>query len=222
MMHQVKLIQIFYDESQRQHLNQNVAHYFNGNITNAPCLENHAIANIVNGGFGIDSKYLGILSWAFERKRALRIDNIVPKIDDSADVFAFDSSHTKPNVWVKAEQWHKGITGVARECFFELGWQEIATTFTKIETPNIYSNAFITKSSIYQVYVNEWLVPFMGVLVNLESAKTNANYKAGKATPEWLERTTGYPYYTLMPFVCERLFSTYLAYNKYLTIKHLA
>lgn len=223
----VQLYQILYDVNQRQHLSTNTIWYDNSNATNQPCLENHVIADLIISGQHLQSDYFGVLSWAFERKRALRINSVLPLIDGSAYVFAFDHHHNQPNVWRKAETWHKGIISAAREAFFECGMQEVAVSFDKVITPNIYSNAFVARREVYEHYVMTWLVPFMTVLERLESAQTECKgYTAMKhkqgVTAEHLQRVTGYPYYTLMPFICERLFSTYLAFNKHLTIKHIA
>lgn len=244
----VQLYQILYDESQRQHLSTSTAWYDNSDATNQPCLENHVIADLILSGAHLQSDYFGVLSWAFERKRAVRIDKLLPMVDGSADVYAFDKMHTHPNVWRKAETWHKGIIESARETFEALQWIQanekflkplnptfgknvewkfVSEHFDKIQTPNIYSNAFIARTSIYEDYVINFLNPFMTYLVYIESAQqpclsyTKMKAKQG-VTADHLERVTGYPYYTLMPFICERLFSTYLAFNKHLTIKHIA
>jgi len=223
----VQLYQILYDASQKQHLSTDTIWYDNSNATNQPCLENHVIAELLTSGDHNGADYVGVLSWAFERKRAVRIDKLLPMIDGSADVYAFDNMHNQPNVWRKAETWHKGIIDTAREAFFAMGRSDVATQFDQVQTPNIYSNAFIARTHVYEDYVTNWLIPFMNVLVHIESAQTECKgYTSLKrkqgVTAEHLQKVTGYPYYTLMPFVCERLFSTYLAFNISLTIKHIA
>jgi hypothetical protein len=224
---QVEIYQILYDESQRQHLSTDTIWYDNSNATNQPCLENHVIAEIIRSTIFNGADYIGVLSWAFERKRAVRIDKLLPLVDGSVDVYAFDNMHKQPNVWTKSETWHKGIIRAAREAFFEMGRADVATTFDKVRTPNIYSNAFIARREVYQHYVHTWLIPFMNALERVQSAQTECkSYTSLKrkqgVTSEHLQRVTGYPYYTLMPFICERLFSTYLAFNPHLTIKHIA
>lgn len=223
----VQLYQILYDESQRVSLSTSTSWYDNSNATNQPCLENHVIADLVMSGAHLQADYFGVLSWAFERKRAVRIDKLLPLVDGSVDVYAFDNMHKQPNVWTKAETWHKGIIKAAREAFFEMKRADVAVQFDKVRTPNIYSNAFIARTSVYEDYVHTWLVPFMNALAHVESAQSECkSYTALKqkqgVTTEHLQRVTGYPYYTLMPFICERLFSTYLAFNTHLTIKHIA
>lgn len=220
----VKILQIFYDDSQKQYLSPLVAHYDNSGATNQPCLENHVIAKSVASGFHGNCTHYGVLSWAFERKRALKIDTVLELVKNdnyATDVYAFDSMHTKPNVWIKAEQWHKGICGIAKEAFEHAGLKEYAKQFDKIITPNIYSNAFLARPVIYEAYVHTVLIPFMNVLVEMESAQADAKYKVGKATPEHLLKSTGYNYYTMMPFVCERLFATFMGMNSKLKLKHL-
>jgi hypothetical protein len=221
------LYQILYDESQRASLSTSTTWYDNSDATNQPCLENHVIADLVMSGAHLQADYFGVLSWAFERKRAVRIDKLLPMVDGLYDVYAFDNMHKQPNVWTKAETWHKGIIKAAREAFFEMERAEIVVQFDQVRTPNIYSNAFIARREIYEDYVTTWLIPFMTALAHLESAQTECKgYTSLKrkqgVTSEHLQRVTGYPYYTLMPFICERLFSTYLAFNTHLTLKHIA
>lgn len=221
----IKIFQIFYDESQRAELHPVVAHVDNSKATNEPCLENHVISKLIGMGMHDNCDYFGVLSWKFEKKRAVTITSVLERIEQDAgqnDVYAFDSSHTKPNVWVKAEQWHPGITSVAREAFERAGLQRYADQFDTVRTPNIYSNAFLARPLIYEIYVDTVLNPFMSALMQVESAKVDARYRAGKASKEHLLRATGYEYYTLMPFVCERLFPTFCAINKITKIKHLA
>ncbi len=221
----VKILQIYYDDAQKPYLSPLVAHWNNANAKNEPCLENHVIVKSVLNGFHNDCSHYGVLSWAFERKRALKIENVLELIKNdnyANDVYAFDSMHTKPNVWVKAEQWHKGIIEIAREAFEHAGLKEYARQFDKVHTPNIYSNAFLARPVIYEAYVQTILIPFMSVLVEMESAQQDAKYKAGKADPDHLLKSTGYYYYTMMPFVCERLFSTFLGMNPKIRLKHLA
>lgn len=223
----VQIYQILYDAAQTQHLSTDTIWYDNSNATKQPCLENHVIADLITSGDHNGADYIGVLSWAFERKRAVRIDKLLPLVDGKYNVYAFDSLQSQPNVWVKAETWHKGIIAAAREAFFALEWYKVATTFDRIKTPNIYSNAFIARTSVYEDYVTNWLIPFMDVLVLLRSAQEPCmSYTKMKArqsvTAEHLKRVTGYEYYTLMPFICERLFPTYLAFNEHLTLKHIA
>ncbi len=221
----VKILQVFYDDSQRSYLSPLVAHYDNRNGTNQPCLENHVIAKAILSGFHNNCSHFGVLSWAFERKRSIKIEHIIESIqadNEKIDVYAFDSMHTKHNVWVKAEQWHKGIIEIGKDAFKLANMHDYAEQFDKVFTPNIYSNAFLARPVVYEAYVYTVLIPFINVLVEMESAQRNANYKAGKATPEQLLRATGYNYYTMMPFVCERLFSTFLGMNPKLRTKNLA
>lgn len=222
----VRVNQIAYAPEHTQYLSPHAVWYDNSNATEQPCLENHVISQLINDGDHDGCDYFGVLSWAFERKRAVSLSKLLPLVDGTSDVFAFDNLHKQPNVWRKAETWHKGIIDVAREVFKQ-SHPHVAERFDTVQTPNIYSNAFLTRPDVYEQYVYDWLDPFMSVLMRTESAqKPCTSYTAMKAkqgvTSEHLRRATGYPYYTLMPFVCERLFSTFLAFNPHLTIKHIA
>lgn len=60
--------------------------------------------------------------------------------------------------------------------------------------------------------------------VELQTAlNKRAPYKTGNTannTPEQLIKATGQPHYTMHPFICERVFPTFLSHNRHIKIKH--
>lgn len=219
---------IYYGEEQKKFLHPELRAYYNEPKYN-PCLENEVIADLIKYGVHKDCDYFGVISWRFEKKHGRSISSILNTIKegkDRADVYSFFSLHTKPNLWLVAERWHTGIIEVAKEIFEKAGMKNVADDLEKIKMSSIYQNAHFTRPDIYEKYVNEWLVPIMSVMMDEgnESIQRKLNvdtrYKSDKRK-DHLQKIFGFPFYTLHPFVLERLFSTFLAYQNYKVI-HIA
>lgn len=221
-MNKIKGYQVYYDHAQENFLNRKLIPYFNP-VVYSPCLENHVISELILTDQHQDCDYFGVLSWKFEKKHARSLTKLIEQVEtdqEKIDVYTFFQLHTKPNVWQVAEKWHPGITEIAREIFKRMGK---AQDFDTVRTPAVYQNAFLTRPEIYEDYVKNWLVPFMEILKH-EDIKARCDidtrYKSEKSKDR-LKTIFGFPYYTLHPFLCERLFSTYLAYTNY-KVKHIA
>ena len=80
----------------------------------------------------------------------------------------------------------------------------------------IYFNYFVAKPKIYEDYVKNLLEPAMHLMEHDPEIKklvnVNSHYKK-PVTPE-LKAQTGYDYYPLHPFICERLINLYIAKNQ--------
>lgn len=227
-MNKLKGIQVYYRHEQENKLHPRLIPYFNPTIY-SPCLENHVISELILQDEHKDCDYFGVFSWKFEKKHARSLTRLMEEVEndkDNADVYSFFSLHTKPNLWIVAEKWHKGITEVSKEIFVKAGMEEVAMELETIKMPSIYQNAFFTRPEIYETYVKEWLVPVMKVMMDRQDKdiqdklNIDTGYKS-ESRKEHLKQTFGFPYYTLHPFICERLFSTFLSYTNY-KVKHLS
>ncbi len=224
MAPKIKIYQIYFDEKSKARIDPLTIPYDNSNTdTIKPCLENHVIRSLVEHRQHLDCDYFGVLSWAFENKNPLKIKYIYDLVDGSFDVYSFYGLHTSDNVWKVAERWHKGIIDMAQHVFNKLNMDVNVKT---IVTPTVYQNAFLTTPIIYERYVNEMLIPFMDMLLSDKEIQARVNsdtrYKHGEFNKSKMEKVTGKPHYTFHTFICERLFSTFLAMNPYYKIKHLS
>lgn len=227
-MNQLKGVQIYYDASQEGYLNPNLIPYYNAASYN-PCLENTVIKELILKGNHKDCDYFGVFSWRFEKKHARSLTRLMDEVrndKDGADVYSFFSLHTKPNLWVVAEKWHKGILEVTKDIFRKTDLFKVADELETIRMSSIYQNAHFARPDIYEKYVIEWLIPLMTAMLDERDTElqtklnVDTRYKSEKSK-EHLKKTFGSPYYTLHPFICERFFSTFLAYHNY-KVKHIS
>ncbi len=227
VMDKIKLYQIYYSEATRAMCK--TPHLIDG--TNAgKYLENSAIVRTLDKFHEED--YIGILSPRFEEKRVWRhsvntIEGIYTAIENdgySADVYSFFGGFQTRNVWTKAEQWQPGILEIANRIFAEFEPTK-GIDITELETPIVYQNAFVARREVYADYVQTWLRSLITIMENnFEIAALlmqDAKYKDAKLDKQKMIGTFGKPYYTFHPFVCERFFSTYLALNPEITLKHI-
>lgn len=222
-----KVYQIYYDEQSRAACYPEFEPIDNKDCT--PFFENTIIAELIKQGRHIDHNYFGVFSGNFKHKIGSSKDSkkITPQLiydNLDCDVVSFFRSHRNKNVVTKADVFHPGFKRALQNILSAIGFHvdlEKDTRFT------VYQNHFISKSEIYEQYVNELLIPAMREMDNKANKELHniiwqdSNYHKKKNMPEKLKKEMGVPYYPYHTFICERLFSVFL--NKYpeITCKHL-
>lgn len=217
-----KLIQIIYDESQREKCYTFAEVYFNQELT--IFFENSVISKLV-----IDSQTdkIAVCSWKLYEKMKWYIGvprEITPELLESDyEVLSFTKNTKDHRMFAAAENWHKGFVDIFKKVCDATGIR-----FTgEVKNP-IYQNHFSAKTEIYKDYVTTYLNPVMGLMENdpeiNKMVMTNSNYsKLVKSTPEEIERLKqkiGIDYYPIAPFLLERLFSVYVQ-NKNINVSWL-
>ena len=219
--------QIYFDDNSKKCLKDFAIPYDNTwheGKPKQPAFENHIILDLITAGAHKDCDYFGVLSWQFEKKNSYWLKNI---FDDMAkfpnmETYTFYKAHTQPNLWRVAEQWHAGIIVTAQHIFNRFNGFKISQN----EMPTIYQNAHLTKSDIYEDYVQTWLRPLMEIMADTgdvwlqERLYSDTKYKSYSLNKTKLQNVTGVPYYPMHSFICERFFATYCAAKK-IKIKHL-
>jgi hypothetical protein len=88
----------------------------------------------------------------------------------------------------------------------------------------VLSNAIITRQHVYEDYVLSVLEPCMTVMDNDEEIRErvwkNSGYHKNKSMSAKLKADLGVNYYPLHTFICERLWSVYLAMNPSVKFRH--
>jgi hypothetical protein len=195
-----------------------------------PAFENHVISELIEKKKHIGHEYFGVFSWGFENKTGKRFDRIFEEVQEKeADIYAFNGKNNNAHIWRQANVWHPGLLAVSQSLVDKLGYNiNLYDLSVKHGGFNytVYGNHFITSPEIYEAYVKEMLDPALWLMFTDESLIERLNKNSGynKTRRDLLERMpmiTGKPYYTLHTFVCERLFSTWLALNKKYSIKHI-
>jgi hypothetical protein len=227
----VEIQQIAYNDETLAMVSPKAQMIFNANKDRS--LENRVIADYVNECLVEDlaNTYIGILSARFEQKISWKssvntIADIIEQIERdgfSAEVYSFFGAFTRRNVWIVAERWQPGVLAAGRYLCNEI-WNGV--DITELNTPIIYQNAFVAYGPIYKRYVDEALRPALRIIdtdtVLQQLLDKDSKYRAlHRLKGKDCEAVFGRPYYTLHPFVLERLFSTWLAMNPDITIKHI-
>jgi len=136
--------------------------------------------------------------------------------ETDADIYAFCKSFTKDNVWVKGENWHADFVKIGNLIFNKLGFDIDVST---LDTHPIYFNYWLIKTSLFEKYCHDLLIPAMNLMNSDEEimaiCERNANYTGNNVMKaQQCIEVFGKPFYTYYPFVLERFMSTFAAIHE--------
>lgn len=185
-------IRLFYNESTK-YFESNIFKYLSGNKNE-----------------WINKDYVGILTYSFEKKIFMNLDNIYNKIieilNNNPDCKLITFYHGILQNRINSIYFHGKIKEIFDHTLSEFGI-EVPVDYSKI-TP-FYRNYWLTTSELMAKYIDfalEYMKRlddesdlFLQVMVN-----SNAKYN-GVLSKEKLLKITGFPYYTNHCFVMERL-----------------
>lgn len=217
-----RLIQICYKEEQRSACYPFAEIHFNNSLT--VFFENSVIKERV-----LTSTHdkISVCSWKLKEKLRWYIGK--PReltqevLESDYDVLSFTKNTDHHRMIDAANVWHKGfreiMTRVLHHCSIKMPHE--------VKVP-IYQNHFSARLDIYQDYVNNYLRPCMWVMENepeinrlvMQDSGYNKLAKKDAAIPDFLMDQIGVPYYPLIPFLLERLFSIY-CHNKKIKVTPL-
>lgn len=213
----IKVYQIYYDDSQKEKLNPRCIPYFNDKLT--PFFENQVILDLKPEIKGSD--YFGVLSNKFEQKNETNIPfELIEK--GEFDIYCigkksiFNHNVLQFSTDAHGSAWRFLFFSMVSEALFN---NDILLTLDVLESVNkgVYQNAVICKSDIYDLYIKSTLEPCAKWLENNISLKSLLFSKCdydGSLTPEQLLSKYGLPHYTFHTFLLERLWSVFLQVNK--------
>lgn len=217
--------QIYYHEVQKENMWSFSVPYYNENLT--IFFENSVISKLVSET-KVDK--IAVCSWKLKDKlqwnlaRPRKPSDITEELLNSDyDVLPFTRNSKHHEMLAAANLWHPGFKETMTKIVEGIGKK----MRSEVKIP-IYQNAFSAKREIYQDYVNDYLNPAIELVKNdpevYKMATVNSNYtklmREDCASAEYLQGKIGFPYYPLIPFVLERLFSLYV-YNKKINVTWL-
>lgn len=221
----VALIQILYDEKQREELYPFAIPYFNEKLS--PYFENSVIADIVPS---ISSDYISVCSWRLRRKRGdvhhwLKNDSTLTeyKLESfSGDVAILTPRSPAHKTLLMAATWH-GEYWVDAFDHFKPFLNSLGLTVPKCNyvpgDPDlnhaIYENHFVARMEIYHDYVLNCLRPAIQFMEqNKEVYMAPSGYKEKKRNAneeiKLVQGKLGMTDWPIAPFILERLFSIYI------------
>lgn len=216
------LTQIYFKEEQKEHCFPFATLYFNENLT--VYFENDPISKLVPTS---TADKISISSWKLKEKLRYFIGrprDITPELLDSDyEVLSFTKNTKYHDFFAFADAHHKNF----RQTFEKMLNAAGLKMPYKVKNP-IYQNHHSSRADIYRDYVKTYLVPCMEVIKNdpevNKLAMVDSNYsqlaKTSAATSEYLKEKIGVPYYPLVPFLLERLFSVYCQ-NRNIKVEYL-
>lgn len=220
-----ELIQIYYHESQKERLYSFAKPYFNEKLT--IFFENDPIRRLV---MATKAEKIGVCSWKLKEKLCYNLspprkeaDITEELINSDYDVLPFTRNSKHHEMLAAAEMWHPGFKATLKRILDCLG----INMPSEVKVP-INQNHFMAKREIYQDYVKRYLSPVMDLIENdpeiYKLATVDSNYsrldRHNTIKSEELQAKIGFPYYPLVPFLLERLFSIYI-HNRNIQVKWL-
>jgi len=219
------IYQIYYDERSARRLDPLYTPYRNARL--GPFFESAIVADLLGGRHQRAADYFGVLSWKFAAKIPLGARAILARIQrdrSSADVYSFFGRITERRVWPLAEQKHPGILRAATELMRRVS---IDVDLAHLDAPIIYQNHFVCRSPLYERFGLELLGPALRAMadeadVELQSLlRQDSHYRDPRLSVAQVMAIFGRPYFCMQPFICERLFSTWLALNPGVHVRHV-
>lgn len=194
--------------------------YFNHDLT--IFFENEVISKLVSRETEYDK--IAICSWKLKDK--LRWNLGKPRLPEDIteevlnrdyDILPFTRNTDWHKMLEAASIWHPGFRPTMTKIVEGIGKKMPG----EVKIP-IYQNAFSAKREIYQDYVKNYLNPAMELAKNdpeiYKLATQDSHYtkltRDGGASAEYLQQKIGFPYYPLITFILERLFSVYVHNQK--------
>lgn len=159
----------------------------------------------------LQSKYMGFITYKYKTEsHNVNADQII-KDNPGYDLYALIPQGDR--MTLREEPWHPPPFKDVMELLFSRLGMEVgdvmgATVF--------YRNYWVARTPIVQDYAR-----FMTRAINIiesdpvvsKAFLNNAHYDAGQLQPEFLVKLTGKPYYTMHPFILERLICAYCSHR---------
>jgi hypothetical protein len=225
----IRIRQVYYDWFQQGSLLKGSEPYYYPLAD--PFLENRVLRDCVRCGDHLGSDYYGVLSWRFSQKtgkKGVDVQSAIERDADRPDVYSFFGNAPDANVWLRAVLvCHPlRLAEIAQKIFNRLGRTE---DIFELKTPVIYSNYWIARPFVLERYVSEMLVPAMSLMEEDDEIRTlcfeDARYRPvhhRALSPRKCKKIFGRPYYTYHPFICERLFPSWLALHPEVRFKNFS
>lgn len=220
----IRIHQVCFDSRSLAAVDPAYVPYFNS--TRQPFFENAVISDLMENGADREADYFGIFSWRFSRKIPLGANDILGRMskdDCASDVYSFFGWDEGTRIWLQGETAHPGIIEATEYLLSKMG---IRLNLGRIRPPVVFQNHFICRSRLYRKYYLEMLRPAILLMCSPKQRKLrgllnrDANYRPD-LPPEYFISNFGMIHATLHPFICERLFSTWLYLNPRVRFRQL-
>lgn len=211
----IAVFQTFFSEKTRHRLSPNCIPIYVPQ--NDRFLENSIILELVKGGSHQCADFVGLFSWRFFEKIPISFSEIIQRMSADrfqAAVYSFFGAIPKAAIWRYAESKHPGILAAAKYLLSRMG---IEPDLEQLEAPVIYQNHFLCRPGVLNAYCESMLGPAIRLMRDSGDEELqallckDAGYYDYEKDTQDMGEIFGQRFPTLHPFICERLFSTWLA-----------
>jgi len=201
----IKIHQIFYDESQRVHLDNHFVPY-NNEGKNYPFNFEYAVFfDLYKKTNWSQVDLLGTVSWKFSQKTGLSGEKLLRHISENPgmDVYfvnPFPELSIYNNVWEQGDAFHPELTKITSLLLKECGYSDNILSIENPPNLMAYCNYWVANKKFWDAYI-QFLTPLWTYLQKGDSSVEKYLQCSADALTES-------PY---LPFIFERLFSSFLS-----------
>lgn len=203
----IRIHQIFYDDTQRPSLDPAFIPYDNRLNPCPEWREYHVFRTAWISGLCRDGDVTGFLSWKFGAKTGLRGKQFIRFIrrHPGRDVYFAHPYRVEPhaftNIWQQAELHHPGILALAQRIFDAVGRDLDLASLDQPREQVLFCNYWAGTLGFWNGFMGFCEPVYHHILHGLDDAERRLIWSRA-------DREIDAPY---VPFIMERLFSTYLA-----------
>ena len=165
----------------------------------------------------LEADYTGLFSPKFSLKSKISAEEFILFVENNpgSDVYFINPfpqlRYISYNVWMQGEYAHPGITDIAQDLLDLAGVSiDLKSSPRNDERTLCYSNFWVASPNFWKKYFSEILEPIWQLIIN------NSTSSVIKSALELTNHTDPAP---LLPFIIERLFSTYISINSDFKVK---
>ena len=211
-MSSVKIHQIYYRPTQLSYLEPEFQPYYNPLNTSERQLFEYSVFR-KEYDLGKIQGLTGYVSWKFRQKTNLTGSEVIKFIHDNPgfDVYTFNPffelSELFPNVWWQGEAHHPGIISLAQKIYEEIGVSVNLSDLRSTDRSLLYCNYWVGSRSFWDRYMQH-----MKEIVHVIHSGDKEKFPNLYADSGYHDGST------YIPFILERVFSTFIEMNKDISV----
>lgn len=208
----IQVYQIFYRDEQRNHLDPQFIPFDNSGKTYPYNYEYAVFFDLYKKINWSEQMYLGAVSWKFRQKTGLTSQQLNAMINENPnkDVYfvnPFPDQIVYENCWIQGEDFHPGITRITKKLLEQAGYSSDILDLPTSPCHLAYCNYWVGNKKFWDSYI-DFLTPIWSQI-------TKNSGQLAKELELLADPNIKAPY---LPFIFERLFSTYLTISPHLSL----
>lgn len=197
------IYQIYYDEISKKGLDKNFIPFLNSD-PKPLMFENKIIYDLYKSKNYIDSDYCGVLSWRFKEKTGYEGKEIISILEaEKYDSYSFLPKRCEQHKHPFSRSGFGGVLTIVNEIYKAQIFQKRLLHFEPAK--NIWCNYWICRPEIFEMYIENYLIPVLKHFEKKENQKFLQLYEKHRGKTN---------YYTSITFALEGLYSFFIENEK--------